>query len=196
MHGDFDAQNETWEIDGIRHDVGIVLSHRRLKDVDSDDPSIVPAIDSTFFPDPNLGPLDLFDMRQTDSIRERHLFRIGLENRVLTRGQDGLPRSLGALLLYQDLLPERNDGEHAFDDFFGDLLLSPADWLSLGIQSKLDIHTGQVARTALTTRLKDGDVTELGFSLFDYEDFSRQYQLTGTRKISERQSVFGGLRYD
>ena len=196
MHGDFDAQNETWEIDGIRHDVGIVLSHRRLKDVDSDDPSTVPAIDSTFFPDPNLGPLDLFDMRQTDSIRERHLFRIGLENRVLTRGQDGLPRSLGALLLYQDLLPERNDGEHAFDDLFGDLLLSPADWLSLGMQSKLDIHTGQVARTALTTRLKDGDVTELGFSLFDYEDFSRQYQLTGTRKISERQSVFGGLRYD
>ena len=196
LHGDFAAQNETWGIDGLRHDIGIVLSHRRLRDLESDGVSSIHAIDSEFLHDPNLGPLDLFDLRQTDTIEERHLFRVGLENRFLTRGVDGIPRSLASLLLYQDLLPERKAGENTFDDFFADLVLFPADWLSLGLQSKLDARSGKGERTALSTRLTDGELGELDFALLDYSDFSKQYQVTGIRRLSERQSLYGGIRYD
>ncbi|MBT7924714.1 MAG: hypothetical protein HN627_10675, partial [Opitutae bacterium] len=120
----------------------------------------------------------------------------GLENRVYTRGEDGLPHPLVQLLIYQDMLPDRKPGENAFDDFYADLQLSPADWLALGFQTKLDSATGQVERLALSTRLTDGDFGELDFALFDYQDFSNQYQVSGTHRLTERQTVYGGARYD
>ena len=195
LHGDFDLQNDTWEINGLRHEIAVVLSHRKVSELDSNDLGLIPQLDHEF-QDPNLAPLDLFDRRQTDSIGESHLFRIGLENRVYTRGEDGLPHPLGHLLIYQDLLPDRKPGENAFDDFYADLLLSPADWLALGFQAKLDSATGQVERIALSTRLTDGDFGELDFALFDYHEFSNQYQVTGTHRLTERQTVYGGARYD
>ena len=196
FHGDFAVQNETWGIDGVRHDVAMVLNHRHLQNLESDATGSIHPIDSEFLQDPNLNPVDLFDLRQTDTIEERHLFRVGLENRFLTRGTDEVPRSLASLLLYQDLLVVRKAGENTFDDFFADLVLSPADWLSLGLQTKLATRTGKVERTALSTRLVDGDLGELDFTLLDYSDFSEQYQVTGIRRLSERQSLYGGVRYD
>ena len=195
MHGDFDLQNDTWEINGLRHEIAVVLSHRKVSELDSNDLGLIPQLDHEF-QDPNLAPLDLFDRRQTDAIGESHLFRIGLENRIYTRGEDGLPHPLAHLLIYQDLLPARKPGENAFDDFYADLLLSPADWLALGFQAKLDSATGQVERLALSTRLTDGGFGELDFALFDYQDFSNQYQVTGTHRLTERQTVYGGARYD
>ena len=195
MHGDFDLQNDTWEINGLRHEIAVVLSQRKVSELDSNDLGLIPQLDHEF-QDPNLAPLDLFDRRQTDAIGESHLFRIGLENRIYTRGEDGAPHPLAHLLIYQDLLPARKPGENAFDDFYADLLLSPADWLALGLQAKLDSATGQVERLALSTRLNDGDFGELDFALFDYQDFSNQYQVTGTHRLTERQTVYGGVRYD
>ena len=195
LHGYFDLQNDTWEINGLRHEIAVVLSHRKVNELNSNDLDRIPQLDHEF-QDPNLAPLDLFDRRQTDEIGESHLFRIGLENRIYTRGEDGLPHPLAHLLIYQDLLPARKSGENAFDDFYADLLLSPADWLALGFQAKLDSATGQVERLALSTRLTDGGFGELDFALFDYQDFSNQYQVTGTHRLTERQTVYGGARYD
>ena len=66
----------------------------------------------------------------------------------------------------------------------------------MGFQAKLDSATGQVERLALSTRLTDGDFGELDFALFDYQDFSNQYQVTGTHRLTERQTIYGGARYD
>ena len=195
LGADFDVQSETWEINGLRHDLALVLAHRHLERLDSEGDGALPALDTAFL-DPNLRPLDLFDLRQTDSIAERRLFRLGLENHLLTRTPDGTSRTLASLHLYQDLLPKQEPGQHLFDELYLDLLLAPADWLALDARSKLDARTGKVDRIALSLRLRDGDLGELDLSYFDYRSFSEQYQLVAKRRFTERRTAYAGLRFD
>lgn len=191
----FNVRNEVWDIDGLRHDAAIVLSHRLLERLDSDSSASLPALDTAFL-DPNLRPLDLFDLRQTDAIAERNLFRLGLENHLRTRTADGASRTLASLHLYQDLLHDPAPGEHTFDELHLDLLLSPAAWISLDARSKLNARSGKIDRSALSIRLRNGDLSELDLTFFDYRAFSEQYQLVTKRRFSERRIGYGGLRFD
>ncbi len=201
FHATFDVQNQLWEVDGLRHQGAFLLQYRYLDDTEDGDRGRVPLLDrrsrigSRYF-DPNLRPLDLREIRYLDEVSDRNLLRVGIENRLQTRAKDYGSRDLGTLRLYQDFIVNPASGEDTLDDFFGELEVKPAHWLSLGLQAKLDADDGELKQLALESRLLDADVSEISLSVLRLEDLSKQYRLVGFRRLDERREIQAGMQFD
>ena len=114
------------------------IRYRYVSGADSDD-AIAP-IDREAF-NLNRPLLNLSDLRNIDTLSERHLARLGVENLFQTRANDYGSRTLAALNFYQDILFERGtrydgDPENAFHATWIELVLNPAPWLKFDTASR------------------------------------------------------------
>ena len=194
----FDTVNETWNIDGLRHIVRPVLRYRYYSD--PDDLNEIATIDRGVF-DLDRPLLDLSDLRNIDSISERHLTRFGLENLFQTRTDGYGSRTLAALNFYQDVLFDKNtrfDGsdEDTLNASWLEFILEPAPWLKFELASRFRTENLTLEELRTRTTLRSGEIWELGLSTDLLYKRIDQYRLDFIYRVNERNAFLTDLRLD
>ena len=192
LHGDYALQNETWKIDGLRHVADLSISHRKVNRLDSENSSLIPLIDRSLF-DLNLGPTDLLDRLEGDDLEPYEVVRVGWENYLLTRNGQSTRELLG-VRFFQDLWIDNESGNDLQRNFYSDVEIHPANWISLRGQTKIDLDQGETVRNTLSAILKDGRINEFEVSYFDYLSFGDQWQFIASHRMDERKTIHGALR--
>jgi hypothetical protein len=192
LHGDYALQNETWKIDGLRHVADLSISHRKVNRLDSENSSLIPLIDRSLF-DLNLGPTDLLDRLEGDGLEPYEVVRVGWGNYLLTRDGQSTRELLG-VHFFQDLWQENESGNDLQRNFYSDIEIHPAHWISLRGQTKIDLDQGETVRNTLSAILKDGRVNEFEVSYFNYLSFGDQWQFLASHRMDERKTIHGALR--
>ena len=192
------TQNSTWGIDGLRHLARPLLRYRYFSDPDA--LNEIAQIDRTAF-DLSRPLLNLSDLRNTDSIEETHLARLGVENLFQTRAEGYGSRTLAALNFYQDVLFERDtryDGEKqdTFHASWVELVLTPAPWLKFDLASRFKTESMTMEEVRTRTTIKSGEVWVIGLSSNLLNDRIDQYRLDFIYRVNERYSFLTDLRYD
>ena len=162
FHGNYEINNEVWEIDQVRHFSGLSLKHRRRTLLEQEHSSNIPVLDHPFS-DLNLSqwiclitskPM-IYNPAKPSDWNGRTNFR------HLPRFSQGafVPKSFQDLWV-NDRLEDTNP------HFYGEVELHPAPWLSLEGQSKIDVNAGKSLKHSLTFRIRDGRVNDLRVSYF------------------------------
>ncbi|MBC2604892.1 putative LPS assembly protein LptD [Pelagicoccus albus] len=154
----FDFQNETWNIDGLRHIIEPRISYRYTPELwssgDLEQSVVLPAIygfeygNSVMYADQGtfanyLPSIDLENRRDSDYLREDHKIRFELGNRLQTRGEDGGARDLARFDIAADYYLGGSDyAEDSYSLLSLDLELTPAPWLEFGLFNRLDPEGG------------------------------------------------------
>lgn len=194
-YGKWDYNNKRWDIFGLRHVMRPRLQYRYIPNANQGQSSI-PRIDSQVF-HTYLDPIDLGSMRTIDEMRDENLMRLGFENTLQTRNENGYgSRNLAALDLYQDIRFTRRQGENTLSPFYTTLTLSPVQWLDFRLYNRFDIEdlTERELRTGL--RFHNGDRWALTFETDNLQHVISQYTVGGEYKINPRNRVKGRWRYD
>ena len=192
LHGDYAWQNETWKVNDLRHVMDLSISHRKVNRLDSENTSSIPLIDRSLF-DLNLGPTDLLDRLEGDGLEPYEVLRIGWGNYLLTRDGQSTRELLG-VHFFQDLWLENESGNDRQRNFYSDLEIHPAYWISLRGQTKIDLDRGKTIRNSLSAVFKDGRINELEVSYFNYLSFGDQWQFLASHRMDERKTIHGALR--
>ncbi|MBO4305208.1 MAG: hypothetical protein J6A21_11530 [Lentisphaeria bacterium] len=111
-----------FQIDGLRH-------------------VIVPYINYTFIPKPNVDYSKLYYFDDVDQITRQNFFRFGIINRIQTRGEDSQVREYFSMENYWDYHFYRDFGFNSRGDFTTILSFTPTEEFSL--QSKLILDVGR-----------------------------------------------------
>lgn len=198
-------QNETWEINGLRHVFRPVFQYRYIPNPDKGSEHI-PAIDrEIYLSRPTI--IDLSENRAIDELYDEHVFRIGLENLFQTREKDYGSRDLVEFDIYQDLRKTtRPDDTHTLSDNFIFLKIMPANWVNFALNHRMDVR--DFSTNSLTTGLTflDGDVWSItvGTDHLYKNPYPSSYGESRTRQIyfnawfrlNSFWSAFTELRYD
>lgn len=198
LYSQFDTQNATWNVDGLRHVLRPVVKYRYFSDPDA--LNEIAAIDREAF-DLNRPILDLSDLRGIDSISETHLTRVGIENLFQTRDAEYGSRTLGALNFYQDILFEkgiRYDGtqEDSLNASWIELIISPAPWLKFDLASRFRTEDLTLEELRTRTTLKSGEIWELGLSTDLLNSQVNQYRIDFICRLNERYALLTDLQID
>lgn len=192
MHGDFDIQNEVWEINGLRHILDFSVTHRKINRLDSERTALIPLIDNSLI-DLNMGPTDLLDKLEADDLEPYEVVRIGWENHLLARTEEST-RELLSVHLFQDLWLDTESGNDLQRNFHAGVAVHPARWLSLWGQAKIDLDRGETIRNSMSATIRDGRINEFELAYFNYKSFSDQWQFLASHRMSERKALHGALR--
>ena len=192
LHGDYDLENEIWEINGLRHILDFSISHRKIKRLDSERSSLIPLIDDSLI-DLNMGPTDLLDKLEADDLEPFEVIRFGWENHFLARTGEST-RELLSLQVFQDLWFDTESGNDLQRNFHAGAAVHPAHWLSLRGQAKIDVDRGETIRNSISATIRDGRINEFDLAYFNYKSFSDQWQFLASHRISERKALHGALR--
>ena len=194
LTGDYDWNDKTWKIDQIRHVIGFSLSHRKVNRLESTRESIIPLIDVPFAT-LNKSPIDLMDHLESDALEPYEVVRLGWENELLTRSGNNA-RSLASINFFQDLYRTSESQPDSSKDFFTDMTLQPADWISLIGRSKINVETGNVIRSSFSTRLQDGIDNTIEIGYVKYLSFSNQWMINGMHRWDASKIVRGSIVYE
>lgn len=193
FHGNYEINNEVWEIDQVRHFSGLSLKHRRRTLLEQELLSNIPVLDHPFS-DLNLSPMDLLDHIEADDLQPSEALRLEWTNHLIGTYQ-GSARELLCLSLFQDLWV--NDRlEDTNPHFYGEVELHPAPWLSLEGQSKIDVNAGKSLKHNLTCRIRDGRVNDLRVSYFKRQSFGEEWQIFLNHRLNSRKTLAMGIRFD
>ena len=191
-------RNRTWGIDGLKHIVRPVVQYRYMPGGAVGNGDVVPL--DRELPVVGMAPMDLADMRYVDTLSDMNQLRLGVENQLLTRDTDYGSRSLAELNFYQDLRFSDYTVSTPFDAFHTQLVLSPADWISLDYANLIDPSGLRFAGQQFGVTVRDGDVWSLSLTSaliryvdeyrnpVDYdrlEDFANVYFLTWRYRFNQ-----------
>ena len=197
-HASYPTFNKAWGIDGLRHLVRPALRYRYYSD--PDDVNEIAAIDRQVF-DLKRPLLNLSDLRNVDQINKTHLMRLGVENLFQTRSKDYGSRTLAALNFYQDIIFEKNlrydgDEEDSFNATWAELVLNPAPWLKFDLASRFRTGSFTLEELRTGTRIKSGEIWQLGLSTYLLNKRIDQYRLDHIYLINERLSLLTDVNLD
>ena len=192
MHGDYDIQNEVWNINGLRHILNFSISHRKVNRLDSERTALIPLLDYSLI-DLNMGPTDLLDKLEADDLEPYEVIRIGWANHLLAKSGEST-RELLSVHLFQDLWYDNESGDDLQRNFHAGVSVHPAHWLSLAGQAKIDLDRGETIRNIMSATIRDGRINEFELAYFNYQSFSDQWQFLASHRISERKALHGALR--
>tara|TARA_B100000989_G_scaffold167349_1_gene125122 strand:- start:378 stop:2495 length:2118 start_codon:yes stop_codon:yes gene_type:complete len=197
-HASYPTFNKAWGIDGLRHLVRPALRYRYYSD--PNDVNEIAAIDRQVF-DLKRPLLDLSDLRNVDQITKTHLMRLGVENLFQTRSKDYGSRTLAALNFYQDIIFEKNlrydgDEEDSFNATWTELVLNPAPWLKFDLASRFRTESFTLEELRTGTRIKSGEIWQLGLSTYLLNKRIDQYRLDHIYLINERLSLLTDINFD
>ena len=194
--GQWEHQNATWEIDGLRHRIRPLLQYRWIPAANKGREHI-PAVDrAAFIPYPL--PIDLSQKRYADDIWEQQVLRIGLENTLQTRDPVYGSRDLAWFNIYQDFYDSTRPGERSRSTTYSQLGIAPAHWINLELYNRLDTYSWRSNEISAQMELRDGDRWSLRFGAQYNTDISsiNQYYWGLEYQISSNYSILGRWRYD
>jgi len=198
-------QNETWEINGLRHVFRPIFQYRYIPNSDKGQ-SHIPAIDrEIYLSRPTI--IDLAENRVIDELYDEHIFRIGFENLFQTRAKDYGSRDLVEFDIYQDLRKTtRPDDTRTLSDNFIYLKITPANWVNFALNHRMDVY--HFSTNSLTTGLTflDGDVWAFTVGTDHLyknpypsaygESHTRQFYANAWFRLNSYWQAFAELRYD
>jgi LPS-assembly protein len=194
----YDIKNETWGIDGLKHTIQPIIQYRYMPAA-SAGAGQIPDIEGRVF-DTNLRPTDFFYMADVDNLQSMNLMRFGLKQALQTRDDtkgDFPTRDLMTLEFYQDYNFTATQNHPHWDSFYTLAEISPNDWISIGIFTRMSVEDLTWQEDRLYVTLKDGDYRSINFSTrFLQDNDINQYQVTYIQKLTDRLSVVGTLAYD
>lgn len=203
--GKSDYQNETWEIDGLRHVMRPIFQYRYMPGVDSQSARI-PRIDRDIYRDaPSI--LDLGENRAVDQIYDEHIFRFGLENLFQTRDKKYGSKDLAELNIYQDIRrTDRPVDNRNWSDNFVVLNITPASWVSFSLAHRMDVYDFKTKTFKAGVTFKDGDSWSLSLggrfvanddlAYYGCDTRARQYIIRADYRLNSYFSVYGDWRFD
>ncbi len=194
VFGDYDWKNTIWEIDQLRHVMSFSISHRLINRISADQQSNIPIIDDPFI-DINLRSIDLMDHIQADGLKPYEVVRLGWENEFLTRDERNT-RSLASIAFFNDLYYDEKESDSESKEFFSDLTLYPAHWLSFKAQSKFDLDSGDAVRNSFSTRITDGIINQVEIGYFKYLTFSDQWRINTSHRMDNTKNILSTIAYD
>ena len=192
--GDYDWKNATWKIDQIRHIMGFSIAHRNTKRIHQSEESLIPKIDQPIY-NLNLGSIDLMDQIEADELVPFEIVRIGWENEILTQTLNNT-KSLASLDFYQDLYHRKQNQKNQKNEFFSNLSVRPANWITFNGQSKIDTEQGKVLRNSFSIWVTDGTINNFQVGYFKYLKFSDQWRLSGSHLWSEHLRILGSISFE
>ncbi len=195
MHGQWDFNQKTWGINGLRHVFKPIAQYRYIPAADQGSGRI-PHIDNYVFE--SFPPiLDLGHMRNLDDMREINTMRIGVENSLQTRGDNGrAARDLLYLNLYQDFNFTKDPEFGTYSDTYIMGGLSPARWLQLDVLTRFDSEDLTLRETRARIRFKSADKWFVDFNADYGQNEYEQYYIDAFYRINERFGLHGRWRYD
>jgi LPS-assembly protein len=134
-HADFNTQNEFFDVEGIRHLIRPVL-HYRWQPMRHDVGAEIPSIDGESF-QPILPVIDLSDARNTDTLREWHGMRLGIENAFITRSGKPNSRTFLNVNFYQDCA-FTNPNVGSLDATYVTWALNISPWFSIEQENRFN----------------------------------------------------------
>lgn len=198
-------QNETWEINGLRHVLRPVFQYRYIPNPTVGN-SHIPAIDrEIYLSRPTI--IDLAENRAIDELYDEHVFRIGLENLFQTRAEDYGSRDLLELNIYQDLRKtSRPDDTRTLSDNFIHLGITPAPWVRFALDHRMNVYDFSTNSLATSLTFTDGDVWSATFGTDHLyknpypsaygESKTRQIYANIIFRLNSFWSAFAEWRYD
>ncbi len=206
----FDAQADAWGlwevrsqtlgIDGVRHNIRPVVKYRYIPSADQGK-SRIKQVDTLYYGSyPSVFDLGL--MRNVDDLYSANTMRVGLENVFQTRDGSYGSREIARIDLYQDFNFERqpyisNPGRrYSFSDFYANVSVSPARWLTIGAYNRLNVNNSVEAEINGYLRISDGDEWRLELGNYYLASEISQYYLLAQYRISENYMLMGRWHYD
>ena len=192
--GVFDYHSQLWGIDGLRHLLTPRLSYRYIPEAERGQ-AYIPPIDRQVF-STYLQPIELGNMRNTDSLHGTHVLRLSLDNVLQTRATDYGSRDLLNFNLASDLNISRSPGQRRWSDFYTELSVTPATWLRLELFQRLSSRTFDLHELNTGLELADHQWWSLRFSSTYLQQQIEQYFLEFDRRVNEVWRGFARVRYD
>ncbi len=191
----FDVVNETWNIDGLRHIIEPIISYR-YQPVLEDDFRVAFLNDSPTFAS-YLTPLDLFDRRDVDVLREENKARFELRNRIQTRDKEYGSRDLARFSLAIDHYLDDSPFDDDWSDLHLDFDITPAQWLELGIFSRYDVSDSELREINTRIALTDTGYWRLGFGNHFVKGAALdQYFVFGDYYLNENFKLYAAAKFD
>ncbi len=191
LHGQWDLQNETWSINGLRHLIRPILQYRYLF---SDDRT--PGYG--YFPQfrTTRPEVDMLTRRdRMESRADEHFFRVGIRNSWQTRGANGGVRELLAINLYHD---HRTDAaeNRALPSTYVEVSTQPARWLEFAWEQRIQTDEGTVEEFRVRSTFRSADSWEVTLAADYFDAIYHQYRIYGSYRLSPTVTAIGSWRYD
>lgn len=201
-HGQWDLQNEAWQIDGLRHILRPIVQWRYQPNGDSER-SPLQFIDRQVL-SRTLQPVDLEDIRYTDDLLDMNVLRFGVQNLLQTRAEGGGVRELAQVDLYQDVVftdqPALNTTIPFEDDTFDATYLRlhsrPAHWLELTAIGRMQTEELTVDEVRLRAIVRSGNSWWVGAEVDHFQDLYEQYTGWVGIRLADRWRFVVQMRYD
>ncbi len=194
MYADYDFENKTWGIEGIRHSMNFVLRHHKIHSLKDKNIGLIPKIDVSAF-SLNLDPMNLLDIIEADDLVAHEALRLEWTNSLLTSdGRDS--NELVRILLAQDLWVKDKDYGMFKPTFYSNFEINPAEWLQLRAKSKVNNSPSTSRIHTLSIFLFDGKDREYGISYLEYLNFGGQWMFETSVIIDPNKKVSFSARYD
>lgn len=147
----WEADSETWDVDGLRH-------------------VVEPSVDYFYTDEPNVKPEELPQFDNVDLLDEENFLRFGLRNKLQTRRR-GASHDLVDFFVGTDLRLDPEADQDDFSALIGDLELRPLDNLWVDLDTRLDMYDPEI--NEFNTEFR-------AFSSSDWDArFSHRYRLDG-----------------
>ncbi|MDR1497256.1 MAG: LPS-assembly protein LptD [Puniceicoccales bacterium] len=194
--GQWNFNNEFWEIRGLRHRFRPLVQYRWIPAANKGNDRI-PSIDrNVFIPYPP--PIDLEQKRYADDLWEQQVLRIGVENAIQTRHPEYGSRTLASFNIYQDFRDTDRPGDRYRSTTYSQLNFSPAYWIELSLLNRLDTYNWRFNETSALVHLRDGDRWHFWFGAQHNTDINDtdQYYWGGEYHLNSNFTLLGNWRYD
>lgn len=145
-----DYYNRDWGLDGLLHVVQPYLRYS-LVSAENNEP-LFPSVDREYI---TTRPRTLAPNRFTaiDSLRDWHIIRIGMQNRLITR-RDGQSYEWLTLDTYIDGFFEDPELNRSFSNLYNDLTWHPLPWLDVALETQVPILNDGSEYSEVNTRFR------------------------------------------
>lgn len=186
-------ENETWNIDGLRHIFEPVISYRYTPDLDSNSAH---ALQDTPTFSNYLSPIDIEDRRDIDTIGEHHISRIELRNRIQTKDEEYGSRDLVRFDFSVDYLIDDYDQGADFSDLYSDIEIKPTNWLEIDLFSRYNIEDSVTREVNTSIAITDPGYWKIGVGNHFLKRQLQQYFLFGEYHLNENFKVYAVTKFD
>jgi len=193
FYGEWDYKNKTWGINGLRHILKPVVQYRYIKADEVGNDLIRPydnIVFSTAMPE-----ISLSNMQYIDRLGDANILRLGIQNTLLTRDSDSKnAKDLLHFNIYQDV--DLDTTENAWDAFYTETVISPADWFELAYETKTDTESLTMEDQLFRISLKSGTKWKASFYADKLRNDIEEYAFGGYYRINDKWAVRTFLRWD
>lgn len=193
-YGEWNLNNEIWEIFGIRHILNPTVQYRRIERSGSHGSTALPIeaeIFRTGVPD-----IDLTANSHLDELESYSVIRMGIMNSILTKGRKGRVRELLDLDLYYDTYMSEDSLEPDESLLALNLSMKPAYWIDLNLQSRFDTDPAQLKDLFARLQLIDGDIWDLDIATQFIHKNLQQYIADFRYKVFENVRFVSTIGFD